>query len=566
MGDTSDGAFPSVKKKQHLKKQDDRARSSSLGSVSSLSTIEIQKIIGVNTSDKEHDITNDLTLINKLHHSETETSETLTESTSTSSKHTEHKQTDKNSDIQGNVDLFKPSFQIERSPPQNEDTRTPLNKRSRLEMSPEASSNSQQSKRQCEGTQRTTQTEDCESKQQDNDNNEENILYRKTEELQHSTPTTEDFITAIFQALDNIQLAASHESNKKPHLQSVTDDIIVIHKCLTMLTCKIGHLEREKLELEHKFNTQQVNNTYTHLDNITTEETLKNTQHPTYKTQKTYAQIAHTDTTNLPTNKTPTTWSTPKTVKKIETIIQIKNVSNPKETLHCLKNELSLKDLDGGFRNIRYLKSGALVLESCNKAQQDKLKAALKDKNNITVKESKNVYPMFTITGVLKGSSNEELVEELLRLNEDIKNDLSTPITADKITVVSRRQCRNQLKENIILQAEPEIVKWFLKKETINFDLTKLHVEEHFNLAICYNCSGLGHVAKYCKEKKCCYKCTGEHDAKDCQATEWQCPNCIKMKLPHEMSKHSAIDTKCPVYQRRLVQYKNQIDYGNNFL
>ena len=59
-----------------------------------------------------------------------------------------------------------------------------------------------------------------------------------------------------------------------------------------------------------------------------------------------------------------------------------------------------------------------------------------------------------------------------------------------KISFIAKKQCRNLNKENWILQAPPEISKWFLKKEKVNFDLVKVYVQEHFNLANCFQCSG----------------------------------------------------------------------------
>nr|CAI5830470.1 unnamed protein product [Callosobruchus analis] len=70
-----------------------------------------------------------------------------------------------------------------------------------------------------------------------------------------------------------------------------------------------------------------------------------------------------------------------------------------------------------------------------------------------------------TTDGISKGYENEEFVKELVRLNFDIELELNQSV-ADKIKVVTKRQCRNPTKENWVLQSSPEIAKWFLKNRT----------------------------------------------------------------------------------------------------
>lgn len=48
-----------------------------------------------------------------------------------------------------------------------------------------------------------------------------------------------------------------------------------------------------------------------------------------------------------------------------------------------------------------------------------------------------------------------------------------------------------------------------------NFDLVKVHVAEHLNLAFSFSCSEFTHVAKRCNRLTCTYKCGGHHSAND---------------------------------------------------
>lgn len=153
----------------------------------------------------------------------------------------------------------------------------------------------------------------------------------------------------------------------------------------------------------------------------------------------------------------------------------------------------------------------------------------------------------------------EEFIQELITQNADIEEELGVPV-ADKIRVIAKMACMNIYKENWILQAPPEVAKWFLKKQQVNFDLVKVHVQEHFNVAICFKCSLFGHVAKHCKNKQCCHRCGGEHFGKQCVVEEMQCPNCEKFKL--DTRQHSARDANCPIYKKTLERYKCKIKYS----
>nr|CAI5853131.1 unnamed protein product [Callosobruchus analis] len=93
----------------------------------------------------------------------------------------------------------------------------------------------------------------------------------------------------------------------------------------------------------------------------------------------------------------------------------------------------------------------------------------------------------------------KDFVRELIRLNSEIEEELNCNVV-EKIKVVARKNYRNPRKENWILQAPPDISKWFLIRGFINFDLLKVYVQEHINLAIYFRCASFGHIAKFCKQ------------------------------------------------------------------
>ena len=74
-------------------------------------------------------------------------------------------------------------------------------------------------------------------------------------------------------------------------------------------------------------------------------------------------------------------FNAPSNTNKIETLVKIPDVKDSKETIKKLKEDLINKDTEGGFKGVRTIKSGAVIIESHNNTQHKKLKEAIEKKN-----------------------------------------------------------------------------------------------------------------------------------------------------------------------------------------
>lgn len=367
---------------------------------------------------------------------------------------------------------------------------------------------------------------------------------------------SENYILEMFENLDTINDLANKTSetfskDDQLQLKTVHNNL---HKLLTMMVFTYSAIEKTNemlknqlivndLIMSYRCNDQKGKgdieageNTYANVLTKSLSENHKN---------------VHNNVTHSTENNEP--WRTPIAAKRHETIVHIENVKDPEEALKQFKIELSDSNTCKGFKSVKQTRRGAIIIESFDKDQQNKLKVAMQGKEHLKIKESQNTDPMFMITGVQKGFTNEEFLEEIERLNEEIVQELGYSVR-DKIQVITKKQCRNPTKENWILQAAPPISKWFLKRGKIFFDLVIVYVQEHYNLAQCFKCCSFGHVSKFCSEKQCCHKCGKEHSATDCSEAVLRCPNCIRLKLNN--LNHSARDKSCPAYERRLNAFK----------
>lgn len=512
-------------------------------SLGSMPREEINKIIGINMDEKREEITTYIDKhkskkrINKpqQEHENNDESEIAISTRTIQGGTNDSDNAFWENNENGNEDVFKPRLSIRRTPPKGDIEQNVVgqicNKRQRSETSPEAHA--------------------TKKRQYDiNQNDGENQI----------TGFSEERIMQIFNHLDKFMDVAN-----RPISSLTSDDQTGIkeahnklHKLLTLVVFNYGALEKENIKLKKQLEMQEF---VVELDNGMKTNKIHN------QVEMNYAGAVITDNNKDPKNKgylpeQTKQWTTPPTIKRHETVIRIENVHDPKQAFKQLKSEINDQDVGKGFKSIRQTKNGAIIIESFNKDQQEKLKVAIQEKQNIKFKESQDTNPMFIITGINKGFSDAELLKEIESLNHEIVEELGYSVS-DKIRIIAKKPCRNIEKENWILQAPPAIAKWFLKKGTIFIDLVRVYVQEHYNLALCFKCCGYGHVAKYCREKECCHKCGEEHAGKDCKETEMKCSNCVKFKLG--AANHSARDKKCPLYQRMLDRLKHSTNY-NDFL
>ncbi|KAH1021599.1 hypothetical protein HUJ04_011094 [Dendroctonus ponderosae] len=74
-----------------------------------------------------------------------------------------------------------------------------------------------------------------------------------------------------------------------------------------------------------------------------------------------------------------------------------------------------------------------------------------------------------TLTGVAKGYSDEELLRTINEENPEIKTNFGDEM-AQKLKVVHRKDCINARKENILMEADPDIFRYLVKKEIVFID------------------------------------------------------------------------------------------------
>mgnify|MGYP005984504437 FL=1 len=169
------------------------------------------------------------------------------------------------------------------------------------------------------------------------------------------------------------------------------------------------------------------------------------------------------------------------------------------------------------------------------------------------------------MSGVEKGYTDPELIEELYNQNPFMKNTIGFDGWKAGIKILSRRECRNKNKENVLLQVRPVILKAIEKNGgKIILDLLAIFVEERLRVAVCHRCAQFGHVQKYCAPQNAtkCPRCSGSHPLNECTSSTKTCPNCARFSNRNN-EPHAATDIECPLYKKRLEIERRKIKYSD---
>lgn len=269
-------------------------------------------------------------------------------------------------------------------------------------------------------------------------------------------------------------------------------------------------------------------------------------------------QKRRTETYATKAQKSTKNWKTPEQPKKTESILRKKDCTEAREIMKDLTEKVTVNDLGGAPKSVRQTRSGAVWVSWKSEAHRIKGEETLKRIENLEIRTIKNNDPMFRITGISKQFTGEQVLEGIMDQNEDIRVKMGGRIS--EVKIITKNSCRNPWKNNWVFQAPADIFKVFVKKEIVDFDMEKIHIEEHTSLAICFRCARYGHVAKYCKDVPACTECAGEHEGNTCTKTDKTCVNC--KRVGNSNQHHSARDPKCPTYQKKLSQQRLYTNYG----
>ena len=216
------------------------------------------------------------------------------------------------------------------------------------------------------------------------------------------------------------------------------------------------------------------------------------------------------------------------------------------------------------MKKVLKIKNGKIIIETKNIKEDKLVREAIKSNESLNIKNESKKNPCIIITGIETGYNKDEFINELLKENKDLANLIKNQ--KGYIKVITTKKCRDIRKENWILETDVHSFKFIVKqKGKLKFDLILRHVDEYNELPICYNCSRIGHIAKYCKNEKRCMLCGEKHEHKNCNLVKPDCPNCKERGIIKSLRDHSANSKDCNTYINKInLMKKTRINYLND--
>lgn len=113
---------------------------------------------------------------------------------------------------------------------------------------------------------------------------------------------------------------------------------------------------------------------------------------------------------------------------------------------------------------------------------------------------------------------------------------------------------------NAIVEMNNDTIEQLIQKGRMNIDWDECKIHKYVQVNRCYKCLGFNHVAKVCKNKLACSKCTGEHNAQQCTAEGMKCVNCTAFNLKNVntvnfenvCTEHHAFSRECHVLKLNI--------------
>lgn len=229
-------------------------------------------------------------------------------------------------------------------------------------------------------------------------------------------------------------------------------------------------------------------------------------------------------------------------------------------TKKAIQAAINPAELKVGISRIRQIRKGGILIETTREEDLDKIIKEIEEKevtkNSYTAKKQVKRFPRVILYDVNPEVKKEELVERLKTQNEFLEES--------SIEIGFSFKGKNGT--NWVLTVDPSTFFRLKRSVKIYIGWDSISFREFIRPTQCFKCWRFGHIAKFCRNKKCCAKCTEEHEEKDCKSSDKKCRNCIEFNQHNKKAtsvNHESNDKKCPMVDKEIAKQRTLIDYGS---
>ena len=250
-------------------------------------------------------------------------------------------------------------------------------------------------------------------------------------------------------------------------------------------------------------------------------------------------------------------------------IDKFSDCNDEKESIDKIEKVIDNENIDiqNSYRN----KLGKTVIVCKSNKQRDSLKSKISSAIPTlpSIKSVDTMKKTIVVTGFNKNYTEDNIIDAIVRHNDFISDFLLLKSNGDNrlkdesnISLVVVKPLKNNAAlSQVVLRVSSDIRRLLSRNgDKLRVGMIRCPVYDRFFVKRCYGCQHYGHFHAQCPTKNvfACGKCAGDHETKNCEASEHElkCVNCIRAGR-NERCNHAVTSLKCPVYENELNKIKN---------
>lgn len=201
------------------------------------------------------------------------------------------------------------------------------------------------------------------------------------------------------------------------------------------------------------------------------------------------------------------------------------------------------------------IRRGGVAVTCRDEQSMRKVKETMeKLSNEFSVDVAKRRNPKIKIVGLSEELDNDTICNKIRAQNE---------WAADANTLkLLKTYSVNDKYFSAIVEVDPKMFDKCMRSKCVNIGWDRCKVYEQVNVLMCLKCCGYNHLAKDCKHKEACRKCSGEHKTAVCTSNAEKCINCVTANMKYKLKldvNHHVHSTECEVRKRKVENAKRSI-------